>query len=844
MTRQMTATSVQDTHMPDRVPLLRHIISMVLLFALVLGIVGVNPFRQTLAPMDLLLAYPGWDNAGIDTPLVNIERSDALDHRLPNWREFRRELREGHIPLWNPLHQLGAAGIQAPIYEGLSIPFLVYALTPNEAMGYTFAILSNYLLAAFGAYFLLFFMFGNRVAAVFGAMVFAFCGFNIAWAHWPHVTTGALIPWVLATQLRYWQTGRLSWALGFSFSVALMALGGFPFVALLGTLSSLTLAVILLWTELWSAGINQLAIRRAMGLGCAGIAGAFLALPGLLQVKGILGSTDLSSRTGGTWFTPYDIIYMFGFDFVNHFRVERIFSAGAPAALLALLALCLIFKFPNRFAFFGLIVAIFMLATVFGAAPAELVEAIPGFGFNAWSRGSILFGVSAAILSSYSLSIILPSMESVSPLKINSSYKLHAVLFLCVLQAINLGYWFRQYNARPDIDTFFPVTPSLSYVLSKILPGQSVVADNSFHVSGFLSKYGLPELFAHGFRTDAQRKIIADILPSFQTTYTASVIQCSDINFSSRDITYAAIRFLLIKDNCVDLDYETAGTGQRATLPLNSGALNGDLLIDKSMNATNVQVLLATYDQDFAPSAVTLDLYRDALLVAHAELPPEAIRNNQFATFRFNQDIPLTAGTYRYVISMIKPDSEKPLSAWAFETAGGATYQIGSSVFPGMPMIKIGDRVRTPRNFSTASVEPGISVIENHAVSGSAYYVNDLSGQPDADFGPVHLATYRPDDLTVEYSGATHGWVVFPIRINEDWRATLDGKPVELKKFLEFFPAVEVSGRSKIRFYYDSSHLLKTLELCIAGFAASVILLIMVNRRTSGSQTGSLNAAE
>lgn len=838
MTTQMAATSVQDTQLPDRIPFLRHIISMVLLFALVLGIVGVNPFRQTLAPMDLLLAYPGWDNAGIDTPLVNIERSDALDHRLPNWREFRRELREGHIPLWNPLHQLGAAGIQAPIYEGLSIPFLVYALTPNEAMGYTFAILSNYLLAAFGTYFLLFFMFRNRVAAVFGAITFAFCGFNIAWAHWPHLTTSALVPWVLATQLRYWQTGRLGWAFGFTLSVALIGLAGFPFVALLGGISSLTLAVILLCTELWRTGVNQLAIWRAMGLGCAGIAGAFLALPGLLQVKDILGSTDLSSRTGGTWFTPHDIIYMFGFDFVNHFGIERIFSAGAPAALLALLALCLIFKFPNRFAFFGLFVAIFMLTTVFGVAPAELVEAIPGFGFNAWSRGSILFGLSAAILSSYSLSIMLSPMGTVSPLKVNWSYKLHGVLFLCALQSINLGYWFRQYNARPDIDTFFPDTPSISYVLSRILPGQSVVADDSFLVSGFLSNYRLPELFAHGFRTDAQRKIIADILPSYQTTYTASVIQCSDINFSSRDITYAAIRFLLIKDNCVDLDYETAGTGQRATLPLNSGALKGDLLIDKSINATNVQVLLATYDQDFAPSAVTLDLYRDGLLVVHAELPPEAIRNNQFATFRFNQDVPLAAGTYRYVISMIKPDSEKPLSAWAFETAGGATYQVGSSVFPGIPMIKIGDRVRPPQNFSTASVEPGISIIENHAVSGSAYYVNGLSGQPEADYDPLRLATYQPDDLTVEYSGATHGWVVFPIRINEDWRATLDGKPVELKKFLDFFPAVEVNGPSKIRFYYDSSHLLKTLELCFAGFSASVILLIVVNGRVFRSRKG------
>ncbi|WP_167514844.1 YfhO family protein, partial [Mesorhizobium intechi] len=128
--------------------------------------------------------------------------------------------------------------------------------------------------------------------------------------------------------------------------------------------------------------------------------------------------------------------------------------------------------------------------------------------------------------------------------------------------------------------------------------------------------------------------------------------------------------------------------------------------------------------------------------------------------------------------------------------------------------------------------------IENHAVSGSAYYLNELRGQPEADYGPVRLATYQPDDLTLEYSGATPGWIVFPIRINEDWRATLDGKPVELAKFLDFFPAVEVNGPSKIRFYYDSSHLLKTLELCIAGFAASVILLIMVNGRPSRPRAG------
>ncbi|TRC91752.1 hypothetical protein FJV80_02030 [Mesorhizobium sp. WSM4310] len=830
MDTQMTGTSVQDNHVPEQAPFLRHVISLVLLFVLVLGIVGVNPFRQTLAPMDLLLAYPGWDNAGIDTPLVNMERSDILDSRLPNWREFRRELREGHIPLWNPLNQLGTAGIQAPIYEGLSIPFLVYALTPNEAMGYTFAILSNYLLAAFGTYCLLFFMFRNHVAAVFGAITFAFCGFNIAWAHWPHLTTSALIPWVLATQLRYWQTGRLGWAFGLIFSVALMGLGGFPFVALLGAIASLMLGAVLLFVEFRSAGINQLAVRRTIALGCAGAAGALLALPGLLQVKDILDSTDLSIRDGRAIFTPYDIVNMFGSDFVNHLGVERTFSAGVPAAVLALLALIFVFKAPNRFAAFGLLLAAFTLATAFGAAPADIVKMIPGFGINGWGRVVILFGLSLAILSAYSINFILSlKFKSVTSLHSMSDYKFYIVIFLCVLQTINLGYWFRQFNARPDIETFFPKTPSISYVLSEILPGQSIIAGDIFNFSGVLSNYRLPELFAHGFRTDAQKKIVDDIAPSHEVSYTASLIQCSDINFSSPGIVYAAVRFFIVRDFCIA--YETDGVGQRPTAALNGGALQGGLSIDKPMDATNVQVLFGTYDEDYAPSALTIDLYQNERLVAHAELPPEAIRNNLYATFAFNRNVPLDAGTYRYVIAMTKPDSKKAISAWAFETAGGATYQIGSRTFPGMPKMKIGAKPRLPQNFSVASVEPGIDVIENNAVSGSGYYVNGLSGQPEADYGPVRLASYLPDDLTVGYSGATHGWVVLPIRVNKYWRATLDGKPVKLDKFLDFFPAVEVTGPSEIHFYYDSSHLLKTLEFCLVGFAAATILLIVANGR-------------
>ncbi|TPJ68411.1 hypothetical protein [Mesorhizobium sp. B2-7-1] len=836
MNTQIGKALAQGDNQPEQTPFLRHLTSTMLLLVLVLGIVGVNPFRQTLAPMDLLLAYPGWDNAGVDTPLINAERSDALDHRLPNWREFRRELWEGHIPLWNPVHQLGAAGIQSPIYEGLSIPFLIYALTPNEAMGYTFSILANYLLAAFGTYFLLFFMFSNRWAAVFGAMVFAFCGFNIAWAHWPHLTASALIPWVLASQLRYWQTGHLGWAFGFIFSVALIGLGGFPFVAVLGVISSLMLGTIVLIAEFRDIGVSRPAMRRVLALGCAGVAGTLLTLPGLLQIRDILNSTDLSIRSGGTIFTPYDIVNVFGFDFVNNLGVERTFSAGIPAAILTIIALFLLIRLPNRFSIFGLILAVFTFATAFGAAPAEIIKLIPGFGINPWSRASVLVGLSMAILSAYSITFL-------SRLNLKYNYKLFFLLLMFTFQATNLGYWFREFNARPDIETFFPETPSLSYVLSKILPGQSVIADDSFVTSGVLSNYRLPELFAHGFRTDAQNKIATDIAPSYQTTYTASIIQCSDINFSSLGIIYTAVRFLLVRDSCTEIAYESSGAGHRPTALLNSGALKGNLTINKPIIATKFQVLFATYDQDYAPSASILELYQNGQLVARAELPPEAIRNNRFATFDFNRDVPLSPGTYQYVISMTKPGSQKMLSAWAFETAGGATYQIGSNTFPGAPKIKIVGKNRLPPNFSITSIEPGIDVIENRTISGSGYYVNGLSGQPEADFSAVRLAAYRPDDLTVEYLGAARGWVVFPIRTNRHWRAMLDEKPVELKKFLDFFPAVEVNGPGRIRFYYDSSQLLRTLELCIAGFVAAVVLLVILNGGMSTPRTSNRAAA-
>lgn len=812
----------------ERRTLLQYIGSIALLFALVLGIVGTNPLRQTLAPMDLLLAYPGWDNVGIDTPLINPERSDALDHRLPNWREFRRQLRDGHIPLWNPLHQLGAPGIQSPIYEGLSVPFLIFAITPSEAMGYTLALISNYAIAATGTYFLLLFMFANRWAALFGALVFAFCGFNIAWAHWPHLTTSALIPWVLVSQLRYWQTGRFIWALGFTFSVALMALGGFPFVAILGAISSLLLGIILIIRDARRKTTSVL-LKRAIGLGLSGIAGACLALPGLLQVNDILRTTDLSHRSGGTIFNYKDIYDIFGGDFLNNRGVERTFSAGFFSALLGIISVFLFFIRFNYYALFGFIVFIFTFMTSFGVISDNIVRLIPSFSFNSWSRSVILIGLSLSVLSAYSINIL---MELSSRFRSLRKFTYVFFIFAFIFNSGQLFYNFHISNAKPTSNTYFPLTPSISYIKNQIKPLQSVLVDESFIISGVASNYGVPELFAHGFRTAPQDVLIDKIALDHAATPTASIVKCDSINLASKALTYAAIRFMLLNESCADdTVYQTQGSGNHPTPSLNSGALEGKISVNKALRISKAAVLFATYKEEHAPSAVLFEIYKGADLIVRTELRPEEIQDNRYATFNFGREVPMAAGDYRYVVSLADPSSLKKLSVWAFERADEEIYQIGGKPFLGAPKIKLLESKRTPLNITKESVESGIIIFTNKSVFGSGYFVDSLDGEPDVHYENVRLAAHQSDNIEMEYIGEAPGWIVLPIRIDSNWKATLNGAPAKIEKFLNLFPAVKVNGKSKIRLYYDISDTLNRIYTYYSLFIIIMISLVIINYR-------------
>ncbi|MEJ2528525.1 MAG: hypothetical protein P8Z39_00185 [Gammaproteobacteria bacterium] len=178
-----------------------------ILIAISVFIMGANPFKgETVAPTDILANQAGWQNLALDVPLRHPARTDILDARLSRWIQAKESIRKGEIPLWNPNPINGTPGIQWLSASIFTPAFGVFLSIDENATGYYFALLTNLVIACIGSYLFLMALTGDRSSALFGAVVFAFCGFHAAWFYWAHVMTSIWIPWLLFLTLRYLQT--------------------------------------------------------------------------------------------------------------------------------------------------------------------------------------------------------------------------------------------------------------------------------------------------------------------------------------------------------------------------------------------------------------------------------------------------------------------------------------------------------------------------------------------------------------------------------------------------------------------------------------------------------------
>lgn len=126
-------------------------------------------------------------------PFKNFLITDPVRQQIP-WRKAVIDYwKEGEFPGWNPYNMSGtslSANIQAAPFYPFNFLFLVF----NFPLAWTILVILQPLLAGTFLYLYLRNLKLLPLASLFGAIIWSFCGFNIAWLTWG--TIGHVILWL------------------------------------------------------------------------------------------------------------------------------------------------------------------------------------------------------------------------------------------------------------------------------------------------------------------------------------------------------------------------------------------------------------------------------------------------------------------------------------------------------------------------------------------------------------------------------------------------------------------------------------------------------------------------
>jgi hypothetical protein len=235
---------------------------------------------KVLSPADVLLVSASFRDGGGDYEPVNRLLMDPVLQFQP-WLEFnRRMVRNGRLPLWNGLAGCGAphlANGQSAVFD----PFYLFAYLGKTPDAYAWIAASRLWVAGLGMFLL------ARVWGLgfwgrwFAGLVYPFCGFLVVWLLYPVTAVAIWLPWLLLATDGVFRCPGPRAAGWLAVVVTLVILGGHiqtsAHVLLAGGLYAVTLG--------WQDRANRLALRRATitwvlgtGLGLGGAAVQILPL--------------------------------------------------------------------------------------------------------------------------------------------------------------------------------------------------------------------------------------------------------------------------------------------------------------------------------------------------------------------------------------------------------------------------------------------------------------------------------------------------------------------------------------------------------------------------------------
>jgi hypothetical protein len=824
--------------------------SFLTLVLIAVVMLGANPLEgETIGPFDFLVNFPGWKNTGIESTVQHRKHSDILDAKLPSWRYAREKLRQGELPIWNP-HVLGGNPLLLLNTRSILTPaFAAYASFDSEATGLYASALVNLLIISFGSYLLLFSLTENRIAALLGAVAFSYSGFNTSWFLWHHVNTSIWIPWLLFFAVRIAQTGDAKYVPWLAIASTMLILGGFPTVAVYGYIALLLLFVS--WA-LFSRNSYQLVLSRG-GLGVAAILLSFMITMVVLYcLEESLSRIDLSYRRGGSAFkkaTDY-LLYIQPLR-EGRLTLGRTAYVGLIPLLLFIPALWLTWK--NRFNWkyvWGLSLVVVIAPLAFAWIPIEYIRKIPLIGTSMINRLHLIIGLGFALLSALVLSVVYRRLG-----KNAAIWSSAGLVLLLTIQVFDQRRVFQTLVGYVKAETIYPNTATIDFVKTNLKPLQNVVADRGYIVSGVVSAYGLSEWFAHGFHTQAEKKLLYSVVNKPFLTPTASAFLCRQINFSNaKFLGYLGIKYALCsyeskhrpKGNRIPV-FNSVNSIQDESKRLNlleNRVVQHFELVDMVM-FDELDVVLARVDGEKHPN-IRLKLWMESgPLTESAPCDLQRESNSASLQCKFPERVILDKG--RYEMGVLVENQAK--SGASLEAS---VYPSGSLLFK----LRVGDSLSDNLlgwsgylrpgshiyqavlkgeidGFKAQELEPGVVLVENNLVEGSAYFVDSLDGMPAPRYDLLSLNHYTDTAMKFDYLGDEPGWVVIPVRMYPGWKALVNGKSQELKLFKGVLPAVRVSGGDTVDFVYSLEHYAVSAVISFIGVLLCLFVFLkaqLINR--------------
>ncbi len=791
---------------------------------------GANPFAgETVAPFDQLLEHPGWASVQSNRKAVHFEQSDIVDSQLPIWITLKEQIRKGESPLWYP----NGAGGQSTSLELCNPTFLLFLSIKDNALAYYFVGLAKLVIAGFGGYLLLR-IFLPWLPSIWGGIVYMLCGFNATWFLWEHVATAMWIPWLLWATVLYLKTEELKWLPAIATVSLLLIFGGFPAIAGFGFYAFALL--VLVWNVLSFLGVIGDKPKHAdrlkpfvkktafpfLAVGIAFVMAAVALIPFIDSMTGI----NLNYRTAlKNTFSIHDLRLFVAYD--NPPRLDRTIYVGVPACILALLGVFAIFKTEDKslkiFILFNAMLIIVSLLIAFGLVPHRLLEALPVFNTYRWGRLVILTLLGLAALSAVGLDFIGTTLQTLSgrylrltPMNAQNAQRIIAVMMIGII-AVQFHLQkklFNTYNAVAPSAWFYPSTPSIAYVKEHLKPLQSVIADASYWYTGTLGAYGIPEWYAHSFRTDKEKEILNNLVHDPFPLPTSMILDGANIQFNSPLMDALAIKYVLVNKNFTKHKVRISLPELSHSLapPLPDNAWRQRINLPNDMAIADFGFLFSTFDKEHAPANIRLALYNDKGEILSMVLDKNDVSDNMWVFFDFPDKVFLKKGAYSLGLSLVNYMGTDKLTVWATKTQENTGNFLEVNGFKTDVSLKL--RISyyeevvpaiDAGKWNVIGQEKDILIFENRQVTNSAYFIKKLDASSNAriDFSMLDVTRPSADLIKIDYSGKEAGWVVLPMHLHPGWKASVGNRQVNYDTYLDILPAIPVRGASSIVFKYQ-----------------------------------------